>query len=66
MMAHGADAETVKAILGHESLDTTNKYLHPYEESKRHATGMIENIIRGKTDEKNTIHLSGGERYQRI
>ncbi len=66
MMAHGADAETVKAILGHESLDTTNKYLHPYEESKRNATGMMECIIRGKADEKNTVGLSSGERYQRI
>ena len=30
MVEHGVDPETVKTVLGHESLKTTNRYLHPY------------------------------------
>ena len=61
MVEHGVDPETVKTVLGHESLKTTNRYLHPYAESMKDASEKMERIIRGKTDGDTSIHLSGGE-----
>lgn len=61
MVEHGVDPETVKTVLGHESLKTTNRYLHPYAESMKDASEKMERIIRGKTDGETPIHLSGGE-----
>lgn len=61
MVEHGVDPETVKTVLGHESLKTTNRYLHPYAESMKEASEKMERIIRGKTDGETSIHLSGGE-----
>ena len=61
MVEHGVDPETVKTVLGHESLKTTNRYLHPYAESMKEASEKMEQIIRGKTDGETPIHLSGGE-----
>ena len=61
MVEHGVDPETVKTVLGHESLKTTNRYLHPYAESMKAASEKMEGIIRGKTDGEITIHLSSGE-----
>ena len=45
----GADLETVKALMGHESIRTTEQYLTPYDESKRHAAEQISAIIFGET-----------------
>ena len=45
MAANGVDAETVKSVLGHESIETTNLYLHPYEKNMRKAAGILEDII---------------------
>ena len=61
MVEHGVDPETVKTVLGHESLKTTNRYLHPYAESMKDASEKMERIIRGKADGETPIHLSGGE-----
>lgn len=61
MVEHGVDPETVKSVLGHESLKTTNRYLHPYSESMKEASEKMEKIIRGKTDGEIEIHLSSGE-----
>ena len=61
MVEHGVDPETVKTVLGHESLKTTNRYLHPYAESMKEASEKIERIIRGKADGKIALHLSSGE-----
>ncbi len=60
MVEHGVDPETVKTVLGHESLKTTNRYLHPYAESMKEASEKMERIIRGKTDGEIEIHLSSG------
>lgn len=62
MVSHGVDPETVKAVLGHEDMKTTNRYLHPYENGKKEASKTLERIIKGKTDDKITISLSGGAR----
>ena len=48
MVANGVDAETVRSVLGHESLETTNLYIHPYEKSMRRADGILENIVSGR------------------
>lgn len=48
MVANGVDAETVRSVLGHESLETTNLYIHPYEKSMRRAAGILENIVSGR------------------
>ena len=61
MVEHGVDPETVKTVLGHESLKTTNRYLHPYAESMKDASEKMERIIRGKADGETPIHLSSGE-----
>lgn len=61
MVEHGVDPETVKTVLGHESLKTTNRYLHPYADSMKAASEKINEIVRGKTDGKITLHLSSGE-----
>ena len=53
--------QTIKTVLGHESLKTTNRYLYPYAESMKEASEKMEQIIRGKTDGETPIHLSGGE-----
>ena len=45
MAANGVDAETVKSVLGHESLETTNIYIHPYEKNMRRAAGILETIV---------------------
>ena len=59
MVEHGTDPETVKAVLGHESIKTTNRYLHPYEDGMRKASGTMENIIRGVANDKTTVCASG-------
>lgn len=59
MVEHGTDPETVKAVLGHESIKTTNRYLHPYEDGMRKASGTMESIIRGVANDKTTVCASG-------
>lgn len=49
LLNNGADLETVKALMGHESIRTTEQYLTPYDESKRHAAEQISAIIFGET-----------------
>lgn len=57
MVEHGVDPETVKAVLGHESLRTTNRYIHPYEKSMREASEKMDRIMGGRKDDK-------AEKYQ--
>ena len=45
MAGNSVDAETVKTVLGHESLETTNLYIHPYEKNMRHAAELLGNIV---------------------
>ena len=45
MMSNGVDAETVKTLLGHESLKTTNLYIHPYEKNLRQAADVLDRLI---------------------
>ncbi len=45
LMANGVDAETVKNMLGHESLKTTDLYLHPYENSMKKASNILSEIV---------------------
>ena len=45
MMLLGADAETVRDVLGHDSVRTTDIYLHPYEDGKKRAAGLVGSVI---------------------
>jgi len=48
LMSMGTDAETVRDILGHDSVRTTDIYLHPYERNKRNAACMMEALLGGQ------------------
>ena len=45
MASNGVDPETVKTVLGHDSLETTNLYIHPYEKNMRKAAEILGNIV---------------------
>lgn len=45
MMALGADAETVRDVLGHDSVRTTDIYLHPYDGNKKRAARLVGSVI---------------------
>ncbi len=47
LMAMGTDAETVRDILGHDSVRTTDIYLHPYEKNKKAAACMMDALLGG-------------------
>jgi integrase len=47
LMAMGTDAETVRDILGHDSVRTTDIYLHPYEKNKKAAACMMDAVLGG-------------------
>jgi len=44
LLMNGADLETVREILGHRDLSTTQKYLHVVQEHKRKAINKISNL----------------------
>ena len=50
MVALGADPETVRDVLGHDSVRTTDIYLHPLNQAKRRAADSLGSLIGG--DEK--------------
>lgn len=45
MMVLGADAETVRDVLGHDSVRTTDIYLHPYDGNKKRAATLVGSVI---------------------
>ena len=45
MASNGVDPETVKTVLGHDSIETTNLYIHPYEKNMRHAAEILGSIV---------------------
>ena len=45
LIRRGVDPETVREMLGHESLDITNRYVHPYENALRSAADMLEETV---------------------
>lgn len=45
MASNGVDPETVKTVLGHDSIETTNLYIHPYEKNMRRAAEILGNIV---------------------
>ena len=45
MASHGVDAETVKTVLGHDSIETTNLYIHPYEANMRKAAEVLGELV---------------------
>ena len=50
LMSMGTDAETVRDILGHDSVRTTDIYLHPYDRNKKNAAVMMEALLGGKLE----------------
>ena len=48
MVSNGVDPETVKSMLGHDSLRTTDIYLHPYERNMKQAADLIGNLMKGE------------------
>ena len=47
---HGVDLETVKAVLGHESIRTTELYLTPYDESKQKAAVLLADLTTNRKE----------------
>lgn len=45
LVGNGVDPETVKSILGHDSLETTNLYIHPYAKNMKNAAALLGKII---------------------
>ena len=45
MASNGVDPETVKTVLGYDSIETTNLYIHPYEKNMRKAAEILGNIV---------------------
>lgn len=41
----GTDILTIASLLGHENITTTQRYVQAYEESKRKATNILDNLI---------------------
>ena len=41
LVSNGADVKTVADLLGHTNLDTTNIYLHSYDENRKEAVALI-------------------------
>jgi len=48
LVSNGVDLETVKDLLGHESIRTTSIYLHAYDGKKREAANVIGELYAGK------------------
>ena len=42
LTANGSDVKTVADLLGHTKLDTTNIYLHSYDDLRRQAVDKIQ------------------------
>ena len=42
LVAMGTDPETVREILGHDSVKTTDIYLHPYDKAKKKAADILD------------------------
>ena len=51
MAGNGVDSETIKTLLGHESLETTNLYIHPYETNLRKAAKLLGQIVTDREGE---------------
>lgn len=51
MLANSIDIETVRDILGHEDIKTTEIYLHAYDTNKKNAANVLGSVI-GKSTSK--------------
>ena len=51
MASHGVDAETVKTVLGHDSIETTNLYIHPYEANMRKVAEVLGDLVANRKSE---------------
>ena len=51
MASNGVDPETVKTVLGHDSIETTNLYLHPYEANMRKAAEVLGELVANRKRE---------------
>lgn len=51
MLANSIDIETVRDILGHEDIKTTEIYLHAYDTNKKNAVNVLGSVI-GKSTSK--------------
>lgn len=47
LVAAGTDPETVRDVLGHDSVTTTDIYLHSYDRRKKEAACRLEGILKG-------------------
>lgn len=48
--AAGVDILTIASILGHENITTTQRYIEAYDNDKRHASKILDEIIHKTTD----------------
>ncbi|HHT9119301.1 MAG TPA: site-specific integrase [Candidatus Hypogeohydataceae bacterium YC41] len=59
MVLGGADLVTVKEVLGHSRIDTTLRYSHPTQDSKRYAIEVLAKLTNGiVVSENNTNKLT--------
>jgi len=58
LMLQGTDPATVKAVLGHHSIEMTDRYLHTTESLQREAIGRLSDVIL-QSDGQNMVKVEG-------
>ncbi len=59
MIAMGTDPETVRDMMGHDSVKTTDIYLHPYDVNKKKAAERFGSLIEGDKNAADDLTKSG-------